>query len=172
MSAMDTNSLKTKVNVELALPAEWGRIEPTREAVALLIKAMFGDADLETALGMVSAELLENAVKYSKPASHLRLSVHAEGARVVIAVTNPVDDASTHVEALRARFAWLANFATPADAYMAALERFSEHLKAEDRGLGIFRIAYEGGCGVDFDLSAAGEVTIRASCAVPDSEAA
>jgi hypothetical protein len=164
--------LDSSLSVELALPAEWGRIEPTREAVGLLIKAMFGDADLEVALGMVSAELLENAVKYSKPSSHLRLSVRAEGSRVVIAVTNAVDGDSSHLDALRSRFAWLANFATPAEAYCAALERFSEHLKAEDRGLGIFRIAYEGGCGVDFDVSDTGQVTIRASCDLPPAAAA
>jgi hypothetical protein len=156
------------LRLDLSLPPEWARIDPTREAVGLLVLAMFGDDDLRDALAMVSEELLENAIKYSKADTTVSLSIHDEDGRVVVAVTNAVDERSGHIDLLRARLDWISGFPTAADAYGAAIGRVYERKAAGgDGGLGIVRIAYEGRCGIDVDLSEPGKVTVRAACERP-----
>lgn len=153
------------LQLELSIPPDWSRIDPTREAVGMLVLAMFGDGDLRDALAMVSEELLENAIKYSKAGTPVTLSIRKEGERVTIAVTNEVDERSAHLGALRARIDWMRSFDTAADAYSAAIGRVYERkVSGDDPGLGIVRIAYEGRCGIDVDLSRPGQVTVRAEC--------
>lgn len=153
------------LRLDLSIPPEWERIDPTREAVGMLVQAVYGDDDLRDALAMVSEELLENAIKYSKPETDVSLSIHNEPAGVVIEVTNAVDDASTHVGTLRERVEWMARFASPSEAYTAAISNVRERKAAgHDPGLGIVRIAYEGGCRIDIAEPARGRLTVRAAC--------
>jgi hypothetical protein len=149
--------------LDVAFPADWSRIDPTREAVSLLVLAVFGRSDLRDSLAMVSAELLENAVKYSKSMGGVRLSIRNESKGLVVAVTNMVEEGSRHVASLRGRLEWLNSFADPEQAYAAALREVSVR-GGEESGLGIVRIAYEGGCGLDCDVSSPGEITVRALC--------
>ena len=119
---------------------------------------------------MVSAELLENAVKYSTPEGKVHLSISEEGDQVVVAVTNEVINPTRNIPALKQRLDWLRTFPSAADAYMAALSEVFDHKgdeNATEGGLGIVRIAYEGGCGLDCDMSQPGVVTVRASRSLP-----
>jgi hypothetical protein len=155
------------LSLELSIPASWERIDPTREAVGLLILARFGDGDLRDALAMVSAELLENAIKYSPPASRVGLSITDGDDGVLIAVSNAVDERSAHLPELRERIEWIARFPSPEAAYQAALTRVRADDDRSAAGLGIARVAYEGGCELACDLSVPGRVTVRARCARP-----
>ena len=150
----------TELHLDLTIPPDWSKIDPTREAVGLLVLAMFDDDDLRDALAMVSEELLENAIKYCKPDTTVSLSIRNRNGSVVIAVTNVVDERSTHLDALRERIAWMRNFPNATDAYTEALRRVG----GEDSGLGIVRIAYEGRCGIEYDDSEPGKLTVRAEC--------
>jgi hypothetical protein len=161
--------MKTGIRLDLSIPPDWTRIELVRKAVGFCVWAVFGRGDLRDSLSMVSAELLENAVKYSAPDREVRLSITEEPDKLVVAVTNDVEG-DGHVTTLAQRLEWLRTFSSPADAYMAALSEVFDH-KGEDRvgegGLGIVRIAYEGGCNIDCDTSKPGQVTVRASRALP-----
>ena len=161
--------MKTGIRLDLSIPPDWTRIELVRKAVGFCVWAVFGRGDLRDSLSMVSAELLENAVKYSAPDREVRLSITEEPDRLVVAVTNEVEGDS-HVTTLAHRLEWLRTFSSAADAYMAALSEVFDH-KGEERagegGLGIVRIAYEGGCDLDCDTSKPGQVTVRASRALP-----
>jgi hypothetical protein len=148
------------LQLDLSIPPDWSRIDPTREAVGLLVMAMFGDDDLRDALAMVSEELLENAIKYCKPDSVVSLSIRHQAESVIIAVTNAVEEGSRHLGTLRKRIEWMRSFGTATEAYSAALARVG----MDDAGLGIVRIAYEGRCGIDYDLSEPGKLTVRAEC--------
>jgi hypothetical protein len=154
------------LKLDLSIPPEWARIDPTRDAVGLLVMAMFGDDDLRDALAMVSEELLENAIKYCRPDSTVTITIRNEGDRVVIAVTNVTDASSEHLGVLTERIAWLEQFASPAEAYAAAISRVYERGERPpgEPGLGIVRIAYEGRCDVAVDLSEPGQVTVKAIC--------
>ncbi len=148
------------LQLDLSMPPEWSRIDPTREAVGLLVMALFGDDDLRDALAMVSEELLENAIKYCKPGSTVSLSIRNVPAGVSVSVSNMVDERSGHVGTLRERITWMRSFPSATAAYTAALRRVG----ADDAGLGIVRIAYEGRCGIEYDLSESGKLTVRAEC--------
>src|SRR5262245_23381660 len=128
------------------MPSEWSRIDPAQDAVGRLILAAMGDEDLSDTLSMVSAELLEHAIKYGK-SSRVRVAVHDETDRVVVSVTNAVEEGSRHLTSLRERLEWMRTFASPEEAYVAALGSVAETTpNAEQHGLGILRIAYEGRC--------------------------
>lgn len=139
------------IQLDVRIPTEWGRIEPARETVGHLIEAVFADTDLKDALSMVCAELLENAIKYGKPdARGVRLQLHEEQDGLVIAVTNAVESGSHHMSVLREKIAWIRGFSDPTEAYMAALAQVYERPEEEQNGgLGLVRIAYEGGCSLD-----------------------
>jgi len=147
--------------LRLAIPSVWERIDPVREAVRKLV-GVFADEELQDALSMVSAELLENAVKYGKPSSDLRLSVGVSSGSIVIEATNEVEPGSAHVHSLEERIRWLQAFGDPLEAYTAALERIYTGDGTTGSGLGIVRIAYEGGCEVRCDTSEPSRVTVTA----------
>jgi hypothetical protein len=139
------------IQLDVRIPTEWGRIEPAREAVGHLIEAVFTDHDLKDALSMVCAELLENAIKYGKPNSRgVRLQLNEDPEGLIIAVTNAVEDGSHHMSVLREKIDWIRAFSDPTEAYMAALAQVYERPEEEQNGgLGLVRIAYEGGCSLD-----------------------
>jgi hypothetical protein len=148
--------------LEMSIPAGWERIDPMREAVGLVVLALVGDDDVRDAVAMVSEELLENAVKYGRPGSNLALSVVSDGQGLHIAVTNSVPDGTPHVPKLCEQIDWILGFPSAADAYRAALERVYARTDRSETGLGIARVAYEGGCALSCDLSVPGRVTVRA----------
>jgi hypothetical protein len=159
-----------QVRIELSMPPVWERIDTVREAVMRCLGAIYPDGDgLGEALAMVSAELLENAVKYGKPSNteiQFRLAGDSDGLEVI--VTNQAGDDPGHVGKLLERVHWLARFSNAADAYLAALAELyrAPEANALGGGLGIVRVAHEGGCGVVVDLSKPGVITVRASRAV------
>ncbi len=160
----------TALHLSLDIPADWSKIDPAREAVGLLVLALFGDDNLRDALAMVSEELLENAIKYSRPASSVSLAIEHRDDGVEISVTNAVDESAGHLAALSERVAWVGSFPTPAEAYTAALSRLYAQNTPGMTGLGLARIAYEGRCVLVCDTAVSGRVTVRARCQRSDFE--
>jgi len=157
------------LNVELCIPPEWSRIDPVRQAMGLCVAAVFGSDDLRDALGMVCAELMENAIKYGKPDPRgvsICLRERAAGGQreLTLSITNAVEQSSHHLEVLRQRISWIRGFASPAEAYMAALTTVYERAETQggEGGLGLVRIAYEGGCQLDCESPSDGVLTVRA----------
>lgn len=148
--------------LEISVPARWERIDPMREAVGLAVLAHFGDDDLRDALAMACEELLENAVKYGRPGANLSLSLRRDGRALRLAVTNSVDEGTAHVVKLCDQIDWIRGFPSAADAYRAALERVYTRTDRGETGLGIARVAYEGGCALACDLSVPGRLTVTA----------
>jgi hypothetical protein len=150
------------LDLSLRIPPEWARIDPVRQAVGLCAEAAFASEDMRDALGMVCAELLENAIKYGKPdAGGIRIHVTETADDVVVEVTNAVEDVSHHAAQLRERIAWITSFETPSEAYMAALSQVYERAEAIEGGLGLVRIAYEGACQLACETTD-GLLTVRA----------
>lgn len=161
------------INVELCIPPEWARIDPVRQAIGLCIAAVFSNEDLRDALGMVCAELLENAIKYGKPAPHnvsIRLAEQTiEGKRqLTLSVTNSAEHASHHLAMLQQRLDWIDQFEDPSEAYFAALDLI--YKQGGEGGLGLVRIAYEGGCHLECESPAEGQLTMRARYFINASE--
>ena len=163
---MMLDRMRQLIRLELVIPADWDRIDTIREGVGLCLAAVFGHGELKEALSMVSAELLENAVKYAKPGpSGIGFSLRREGERLIVAVTNVIDE-TISLHELRERIDWLRQFADPAEAYIAALAKIYEQPPPSaggGSGLGLVRIAYEGGCQVECDTSVPGQLTVWAA---------
>ncbi|HZF48506.1 MAG TPA: DUF6272 family protein [Polyangiaceae bacterium] len=160
--------MKPALYLNLWIPPDWKRIELVRKAVGFCVWAAFGRGDLRDSVAMVSAELLENAVKYSAPESEVHIGISEQDDQVVVAVTNAVEEGSSNIASLQKRLEWARSFPTTAEAYMAALSEVfdqNELAPAGEGGLGLVRIAYEGGCTIDFDARP-GEVTVRAYRAI------
>lgn len=155
------------IRLDLSIPSQWSRIDSVRQGISLCLSAVFGDLALKDSAAMVSAELLENAIKYGQQGG-IKLSIAEEADKLVIEVTNAIGSAS-HARALEDRIAWVRGFESASEAYLAALARVYEQSTVDQlgSGLGIVRIAYEGGCEVDCFASAPGQITVRASCALP-----
>ncbi len=154
-----------KVHLELSIPPEWPRVDQVREAVEKTLLATFGASGLEETLPMVSAELLENAIKYGMPGAEVNLSLKSESRHFVVTVTNAVSDESRHARSLRERLEWLDSFDDAADAYTAAMQEVyasAGESPLEDSGLGLARVAYEGQCRVACELSVPHRVAVTA----------
>jgi hypothetical protein len=157
--------MRRALMLELCLAPDWDRIDDVRQAVSLCVAAVFGQSTLNESLSMVSAELLENAVKYGKPHAAITLAIDEAPDRVTVEVTNDVERDSRHAAALNDQIAWLTTFDDPAKAYLAALER--AYREACEGGLGLVRVAYEGRCSVESDTTTPGRVRVRATCRLP-----
>jgi hypothetical protein len=144
-----------QLRLDLDIESEWERIDDVREAVATCVVAAFGDVDLKHVLAMVTAELLENAVKYGRPNRGVALSLRGDAHELTITVSNAVEKGSRHAQQLHDRLRWLRGFKEPFEAYTAALQQVYERTipDADDFGLGLARIYYEGKCQIDCDVS-------------------
>jgi hypothetical protein len=151
-----------ELRLELVLAHDWERIDQVREAVGRCALAVFADEDVKDALSMVAAELLENAMKYGSPQSDVRLAMSEQGGEISVVVRNAIDERSPHIRHLRERVEWLHGYSDPAVAYAEALSEIYSQGALADSGLGLVRIAYEGGCRIDCDLSQAGQVIVTA----------
>lgn len=141
------------LKLDLRIPPQWARIERVRVAVSTCVSAVFADTDLEDALAMTCAELMENAIKYGHPtADRVQLTLFDRADQVVVEVVNTPASAAA-VAALKERMDWIAAFPSAQDAYFASLAAVSEKPDGDSgSGLGLVRIAYEGGCTLSCEM--------------------
>jgi hypothetical protein len=155
------------LRLDLTVPAQWERIEAVREVVARCLTLVFETQELRDAVAMVSAELLENAVKYGGAGPAIWFTLREERGVVLITVTHPTGRDPAHLSSLLDRVAWLRRFVSTREAYIAALASLYETEADNDvtvtGGLGIVRMAHEGGCALDVDTSQPGWLTVQAS---------
>jgi hypothetical protein len=153
-----------QLRLELSMAAEWERIDAVREAVGRCVAAVFGDIELQHLLGMVSAELLENAVKYGRARNGVSLSIRGDAQDLVVTVANSIEKGANHAQLLQKRLRWLRDFREPYDAYSAALQEVYDRATpaTEDFGLGLARIYYEGRCQLDCDVSQPDFISVSA----------
>src|SRR5215831_2668558 len=125
------------IHLDLDIPVDWTRIDQVREAVGHSVAAVFGDRDLKDALAMVTAELLENAIKYGKSDQHdVRLSLRTQGSHLIVAVTNEVDEGSDSAQVLLEIVRRVSEQESPLAAYEAELVR-TYHDEDVRSGLGL-----------------------------------
>jgi hypothetical protein len=161
--------MSSHVRVEIRISSSWDRIEPVRRAVASCVGAIFDDEDLRDSLSMAVAELLENAVKYGDPADPaVTVTVGAAADTVEVSVSNAVGSAAD-VTRLFAMLEELDDGKSAAHKYIAALEASSGRARRSSgaSGIGILRIAYEGGFALACDTALPGRLTVHAERRIP-----
>jgi hypothetical protein len=136
-----------KFHIELPLTSEWKNVELLRSSVLNCLTTIFANHDFCRSIGMVTGELLENALKFGdwSNRSDFRLHVFGEEDRVSIEVANPVAEGDAGVERLLSTIRWLEQMDDPKTAFLARLGSLAQSSEDES-GLGLVRIAYEGNC--------------------------
>ena len=107
-------------------------------------------------LSMAAQELLENAVKYGAfgPSDTITLNLDSVGDTATVEVVSRVKADSERFRKLDQTIQWIRGFQNPFEAWVERLKDVSSRpLVAGESGLGLTRIAYEGGCILDFYVS-------------------
>jgi two-component sensor histidine kinase len=111
--------------------------------------AVFTDMGGVDALAMVTGELLENAVKYgcwTSGGGVFRLRLWGDRRGATVAVENPVGDDDEGPARVESALRFLERFADTEAAYRARLLEIAAAPRGSSGGLGLVRVAYEGGC--------------------------
>jgi hypothetical protein len=141
--------------LSLSLQGDVSAIDGAQREVRRFVEAQLGEAAAQ-AMEMVVAELLENAVKHGQPdAGAIELLV--EGEVRFIEVVNSVRQ--TDLARLEERVDWLAAQGDPQQAWLRAL---SEVFEKGEFGLGLARIASEGGCRISLRMVSPDRLAVRA----------
>jgi hypothetical protein len=133
-------------HVELPLHPGWEAIEPLRASVLACVKAVFPHPALAASVALVTAELVENAVKFGRweaAGGVFALRIDGTPGRVDIEVSSPVAAGDENVARLRAELARIAAAPSPEQAYTKAVRAVA---LGKPACLGLARAAHEGGC--------------------------
>ena len=141
--------------LSLSVQDDLSALMEAQEKVGRFVKAQLGEAKAQ-AMEMVAAELLENAVKHGQPDPRgIELLVEHEVRYIeVISSVRPEDLAP-----LEERVKWLSEQGDPQKAWLRAL---SEVFDRGAFGLGLTRIASEGGCRISLRMVSPGRLAVRA----------
>jgi anti-sigma regulatory factor (Ser/Thr protein kinase) len=154
---------KPRLELVVPLPEDWEAVDLVRASVLTWLRVCFPGSDAVEPLAMVVAELLENAVKFGDwkdPARRsLELSVRSNGERMEVVVSSPtaLDDPN-----LRALVAELDRIERAPSSQEAYLERVRRLALAGAGGLGLARIAHEGGCLLSAEVTAERVLRVKA----------
>jgi hypothetical protein len=144
--------MNRRLHVEL--PADWGAIKALWDPCVDHLSSQGLDSDTSYQLAMVTQELLENAVKYggfSQGRERIDLAISTRKEAVVIEVRTPLDPDLSSLRRLDAMVQWIRGFQNPFEAFVERLKEVSARPYAvAESGLGLVRVAYEGGCLLDF----------------------
>jgi hypothetical protein len=143
---------------KITIPPVWDLIDTTRESVITFLHENRIDDDSSIAIGMVTNELLENAVKYgsfSNSRNSIDCKISIDSDSIVVEVINPTsNDTEQNLVKLDETIQWIRGFQNPFEAYVNRLVIVSSNnLHKGESGLGLVRIAYEGHSIVDFYTS-------------------
>jgi hypothetical protein len=153
-----------RVQIALTIPSDWERIDLVRQTVSSALSAVYASNEITDALSMVSAELLENAVKYGRPDNRgIEYTLSDDDGSLVVAVTNGIDEERRPLSDLKKRLDWIAAFPDPSEAYVAALSQIYNQTNRTEGGLGLIRVSHEGGCKVRYVVNSAGRLTVIAT---------
>ncbi len=154
--------------LELPLQPEWQNVDLLRLAILNCLSAVFGDPDLSESVGIVTSELLENAIKYGDwtqgQARFLLLTVCGGGHEVKVEVSSPIQDGSPHLARIASTLDWIAHFPSAREAYIARMRAIADQPeKTGESKMGLVRIAYEGPCAIEAEAAANGVMQVRAT---------
>ncbi len=133
-------------SIDVPVRNDWTNVSRLVTSVQNCFNAMFDDLAGSRTVAMVTAELLENALKYGGGSKKDRLRLRVEGTADVARITmaNPAPPES--FADLQKCLDWMNGFPDVEAAFRARLLAIATATGAEESRLGIVRIAYEGRC--------------------------
>ena len=144
------------INFQIQVPisSSWTHIELLRSSVLNCLATIFTDHEFCHSVGMITSELLENAVKYgdwdSLERAEFKLHVAGDESQVEVTVSNPVREGGEEVESLFQTVDFIRGHESAEVAYRNRLRDVAEESPAATgvSRLGLTRVAYEGHCQV------------------------
>ena len=144
-------------SMDLPFHNEWSNIEILRTSVQNCLATLFRDVEGCQTIAMVTSELLENAVKYgywSGQDSRFRLRIWGNQEAAHVCVQNPVKPEGNDAATLMSILQSIKSYPTAEEAYCAKLlEVAARPRDSHSSGLGLARIAYEGGCALSAEFA-------------------
>jgi len=148
---------------ELPVPKDWDGVDHLRASVLSGLRAAFPGLPGLEPLAMVAGELVENAVKFGKWGDPTRavlgLTVSGEPGRVEIVVSSPTDLDDPNLRSLVTELARIQHAPSPQEAYLDKVRKIALAAKG---GLGLSRVAHEGGCDLTADVSPERTLRVKA----------
>ena len=150
----------------ITLKPEWDEIEKVRnQFVRILVDGGIENNTIQSAT-IVFSELIENSIKYGAFSSggHVEACINIAHGMITIEVLNPIDIADRlHLRELDKMIQWIRGFQDPFEAYIEKLKKVAKMpMKDKTSGLGLVRIAYEGGAILDFFINEDSKLNVSA----------
>jgi hypothetical protein len=157
--------------LRVRMKPDWNEIGRTSDRGLRFLASHRVSAQAAEALYMIISELLENSLKYGVYATEserVALSIRVTKSQIIVEVTNPFDESCrAHLETLDRLVQWIRGYQDPFEAYLEKLREVSRRpLQDETSGLGLARIAYEGGAILDFFVDEKNLLNVSALSAV------
>jgi len=144
----------------------WDEIEKARNQISRFLVDHHILEDLVQAETMIFSELIENGVKYGKflPGDHVETHVNIDDHLITIEVIHPIDTADRdHLRELDEMIQWIRGYQDSFEAYIEKLKEIAKKsIKDKKSGLGLVRIAYEGGAILDFYINEDSKLNVSA----------
>jgi hypothetical protein len=146
-----------KSSLKMVVQPKWEQVENVRSESYKFLQSHGLPKDAVHAFSMVVTELIENSIKYgdyNSSESKVEVDIDVTGSMMTVEVVNPVDEtAYAHLRRLDKTIQWIRGYQDPFEAYVEKLKEVSKRqLDDAESGLGLARIAYEGGAIIDFFL--------------------
>ena len=154
-----------KRTIQLIIDANWEDIENLRTESGQFLSSHKLSKEIIDAVTMIISELAENSIKYGSyadPNRKVEVNLSLSSDKITVEVLNPFDEsAHPHLKRLDKTIQWIRGYQDPFEAYIERMKEVSRKpLTDEESGLGLVRIAYEGGGILDFFVNEEGMVNI------------
>lgn len=154
-------------DVNFSLDTNWENTSYIQEAIWNVIQCSMHDESMADNVSMVSAELVENAIKYGDADANnqvmIDFSLKGDHQQIVIGVINQIkSDSKKQIAELDETIQWVRGFQNPFEAYVEKLKMASRARDGSSK-LGLARIAYEGRAIVDFYIDNDEKLSVSAT---------
>ncbi len=154
------------ISKTIIIDPEWNEIEKARNQIGRLLIDQHLSEDLIHAATMIMSELIENGVKYGtfRPGDRVESHINIDDHMITIEVIHPIDATNRlHLQELDEMIQWIRGYQDPFEAYIEKLKKVAK-MPIDDKksGLGLVRIAHEGGAILDFYTNEDGRLNVSA----------
>ncbi|WP_061248782.1 hypothetical protein [Leptospira alstonii] len=142
--------------LEMKLRPIWGEIERARDECRVFLNELELSEDIRDGLCMITSEILENAIKFGSFIDEndeftFRIEASKDGMLVQAWSPLPAAGIVENLRRLDSIVQWIRSFQSPFQAYLERLKLVAgQPLEDIESGLGLIRVAYEGGAILDF----------------------
>lgn len=144
----------------------WDEIENARNQVSQLLIEKNMQEEHVHAVTMIVSELIENGIKYGKFSSggNIETQINIANNLITVEVIHPMDTADRlHLRELDKMIQWIRGYQDPFEAYIEKLKIVAKMpMRDKKSGLGLVRIAYEGGAILDFFINEDSKLNVSA----------